>query len=98
MEGALKTLLDASSGMLYMLGLMALVASISTLLTRLVTRKSTLKWVWNNWNPLGAALLVLGLAAIVYGWVGLGLQTGNGSSLVGLGLLLSATGLWMVSL
>ena len=52
--------------------------------------------VWRVWNLLGAALLALGVLGMAYAWGALGLQSGTGSLLLGLGLLLASAGLWML--
>ena len=77
-------------------GLVLLIGVVSHALAWVLTRRRTVHWVWGYWNVLGAALLAMGVAAIGYGWLALGLQTGLGSIMVGLGLLLASAGLWML--
>ncbi len=76
--------------------LVVLIGVTAHVLTWLVFRRRALTWVWGYWNVVGAALMVLGLGAIGYGWLAFGLATGAGSALVGLGLLLASAGLWMI--
>ena len=82
--------------LLYVAGLMVSIAALAHALGFVLTRRGTVGWVWRFWNVLRVGLLVAGLAALGYGWLVLGLQTGTGSTLVGLGILLASAGLWMI--
>ena len=92
----LDGLAEMGRTLLYLAGLVLLIGVLSHALAWVFTRKRTVRWVWQTWNLLGAVLLLIGLAAIGYGWLVLGLQTGAGSAVAGLGLLLASAGLWMI--
>jgi hypothetical protein len=77
-------------------GLVVLIGVTAHALTWLLTRRATARWVWSYWNALGSTMLLAGLAVLGYGWLAFGLQTGTGSVVAGLGLLLLSAGLWML--
>ncbi len=95
-DRALQTLGDAAATLAYVVGLVVLVAVGSHALAWLLTRRRTAAWVWGYWNGVGAAILVVGLAAVAYAWLAVGLATPLGSAVAGVGLLLLSAGLWML--
>jgi hypothetical protein len=92
----LDRLADAGRTLLLLAGAAVGIGALAHFLGWLVVRSRTAHLVWRAWSVLGVGLLLAGLAAIGYGWGVLGLQTGAGSALVGLGLLLASAGLWMI--
>jgi hypothetical protein len=92
----LDRIADTGRLLLYVAGLMVFIGAVAHALGFLLARRGTVRWVWRFWNVLGAALLAAGLGALGYGWLVLGLHTGAGSALVGLGILLASAGLWMI--
>ena len=92
----LGPLADMGRTLLFIAGLVVFIGAAAHALGWLLLRQRTARWVWRFWNVVGAALLLLGVAAIGYGWLGLGLHTGAGSLVTGLGVLLASAGLWML--
>jgi hypothetical protein len=92
----LETLADTGRALLYLAGLVVLIGAVAHGLGWVLTRRRTVRWVWRAWNVLGVLLLVSGVAAMGVGWMVLGWQTGMGSAVTGLGLLLASVGLWMI--
>ena len=92
----LERVAEAGRLLLYVGGLIVAIGALSHALAWVLTRERTVRWVWRAWNVLGTVLLLVGMAAIGYGWLGLGLQTAPGSVVAGLGLLLASAGLWMI--
>jgi hypothetical protein len=95
-EHAVQVAGDAASFLAYYAGLVVLIGVVAHGLTWVITRKRTFHWVWNYWNAVGAALMLMGLAGIAYGGLALGVHTVPGTGMAGLGLLLLSAGLWMV--
>jgi len=95
-RGVLGSLGDFVRTLAYLGALVLLIGAIAHGLAWLLTRRRTAAWVWGAWNGLGAALLVLGTAATVYAWLGLGLETTLGGLLAALGVLVASAGLWML--
>jgi hypothetical protein len=96
LEGAARTVGDAVSTLLSIGGLVIFIGVSAHALTWALMRRRAVQWVWGYWNILGSALLLLGLTAIGYGWLALGLESAGGSTLAGVGLLLASAGLWMI--
>ncbi|HEV8675677.1 MAG TPA: hypothetical protein VGX21_16645 [Methylomirabilota bacterium] len=96
LERAVQTAAHAASFLAYYAGLVVLIGVVAHVVTWVITRKGTARWVWNYWTVVGAVLMLAGLAGIGYGWLGLGLDTVAGTGAAGLGLLLLSAGLWMV--
>jgi hypothetical protein len=82
--------------LLFILGGVVLVGALAHALGWLLARRQTAQFVWRAWNVLGALLLGLGVLGMAYAWVVLGLQSGGGSLLLGLGLLFASAGIWML--
>ena len=82
--------------LLYLAAFIVLIGATAHAVTWLLFRQRTARWVWSYWNLLGTTLLALGVAAMAYGWLGLGLETAAGSAVTGAGLLLASAGLWML--
>jgi hypothetical protein len=87
---------DAARLLVYFAAAVVLLGASAHAFTWLLMRRGGVQWVWGYWNALGAALLVVGTAAMGYGWLVLGLSTTAGSLVSGLGLLLASAGLWML--
>ncbi|MGH7320113.1 MAG: phosphosulfolactate synthase [Candidatus Rokuibacteriota bacterium] len=96
LERVLETAGEAFRTLVFIAGLMVLVGALAHAITWLIARKRTARWVWTYWNGFGILLLVLGVAALGYAWLDLGLQTTGGGALAALGLLLASAGLWML--
>ena len=92
----LATLVDFGETLLFLVGGVVLIGALAHALGWALARRTTAQFVWRAWNVLGAGLLLGGVAAMAYGWGGLGLQSGLGSLLLGTGLLLASAGLWML--
>jgi hypothetical protein len=82
--------------LLFLLGGVVLIGALAHGLGWLVARRRAAEFVWRAWNVLGALLLGIGVLSMAYAWGVLGLQSGWGSLLLGLGLLLTSAGLWML--
>ena len=92
----LSKLTDFGETLLFLLGGVVLLGALANMLGWLLARRRTAEFVWRAWNVLGAALLGGGILAMAYAWVALGLQSGWGSLVLGLGLLLASAGIWML--
>jgi len=92
----LKTLVDFGETLLFLFGGVVLIGALAHALGWLLARRRTAEFVWRAWNVLGAVLLGAGILGMAYAWVALGLQSGWGSLLLGLGLLLASAGIWML--
>ena len=92
----LGTLTEFGETLLLLLGGAVLIGALAHALGWLLLRRRTAHIVWRAWNLLGAFLLALGVLGMAYAWGALGLQSGAGSLLLGLGLLLASAGLWML--
>lgn len=99
-EAVLREVLGAGAlvlrTLLYLAAAVVLLGALAHALTWLCFHRRAARWVWNAWNLVGTGLLAAGVAAMGYGWLGLGLDTGAGSALAGFGLLLASAGLWML--
>ena len=91
-----ESLAETGRTLLFVVALMVSIGATSHLLAWVFTRRRTVRLVWRAWNVLGTLLLLLGVVALGYGWLALGLQSGGGSAVVGLGLLLASAGIWML--
>lgn len=91
-----RMLVEWAETLLFLLAGGVLIGAVAHLLGWLLARRRTAEFVWRAWNVLGALLLGLGILGMGYAWVELGLQSGGGSLLLGLGLLLASAGLWML--
>jgi hypothetical protein len=89
-------LVEWAETLLFLLAGGVLIGAVAHLLGWLLARRGTAEFVWRAWNVLGVLLLGLGILGMGYAWVALGLQSGWGSVLLGLGLLLASAGLWML--
>jgi len=92
----LKILVDFGETLLFLFGGVVLIGALAHALGWLLARRRTAEFVWRAWNVLGAVLLGAGILGMAYAWVALGLQSGWGSLLLGLGLLLASAGIWML--
>jgi len=92
----LSTLTAFGETLLFLLGGVVLIGALANMLGWVLARRGTAEFVWRAWNVLGAGLLGVGVLAMAYVWVALGLQSGWGSLLLGLGLLLASAGIWML--
>jgi hypothetical protein len=92
----LSTLTAFGETLLFLLGGVVLIGALANMLGWVLARRGTAEFVWRAWNVLGAGLLGVGVLAMAYAWVALGLQSGWGSLLLGLGLLLASAGIWML--
>ena len=92
----LKTLTEFAEMVLLLVGAGVLLGAVAHTLGWLLGRRRTAGFVWRAWNVLGVLFLAVGLVAMGYAWWGLGMQSGLGSLLLGLGLLLASVGLWML--
>ena len=92
----LATLKEFGLTLLLLLGGVVMVAALAHGVGWLLLRRRTAGLVWEAWNVLGGCLLALGVLSMAYAWLGLGLQSGAGSVLLGLGLLRASAGLWML--
>jgi hypothetical protein len=82
--------------LLLLAGAVVLLGAMAHVLGWLLVRRRTARLVWRAWNVLGVLFLGVGILSMVYAWWALGLQSGFGSLLLGLGLLLASAGLWML--
>jgi hypothetical protein len=82
--------------LLLLVGVVVLLGAVAHALGWLLVRRRTGRLVWRAWNLLGVLFLVAGVLSMAYAWGVLGLQSGLGSALLGLGLLLASAGLWML--
>lgn len=82
--------------LLLMVGIVVLLGAVAHTLGWLLVRRRAARLVWRAWNVLGVLLLGAGVLSMAYAWWALGLQSGLGSVLLGLGLLLASAGLWML--
>ena len=92
----LERLAETGRILVYAAALVVAIGAVSHLLGWLFLRERTVRFVWAAWNVLGAGLLVAGTVALGYAWLALGLQSGWGSTLAGVGLLLASAGIWML--
>jgi hypothetical protein len=92
----LERVAEAGRFLLYGAALVVGIGAVSHALGWLLVRRGTVSFVWAAWNVLGALLLAAGVAVIGYGWLGVGLHTGWGSTVAGVGLLLASAGIWML--
>lgn len=92
----LRALRDFGETVLFLLGGVVLIGALAHALGWLLVRRGTAAFVWRAWNVLGALLLGAGVLSMVYAWGALGLQSAWGSLLLGLGVLLASTGIWMI--
>ena len=90
------TLVNFGETLLFLFGGVVLIGALAHALGWLLARRRTAEFVWRAWNVLGAGLLGAGILGMAYAWVALGLQSGWGSLLLGLGLLLASAGIWML--
>ena len=81
---------------LFLLGGAVLIGALAHALGWLLARRRTAEFVWQAWNVLGVVLLGLGVLGMGYAWLALGPQSGWGSVVLGLGLLLASAGIWML--
>jgi hypothetical protein len=82
--------------LLFLLAGVVLIGAVAHAAGWFLARRQAAEFVWRAWNILGILLLGLGILGMGYAWVALGLQSGPGSLLLGLGLLLASAGLWML--
>jgi hypothetical protein len=92
----LRAMAEFGETLLILLGGALLIGALAQAVGWLLARRRTAQIVWRAWNLLGALLLALGILGMAYAWGALGLQSGAGSLLLGLGLLLASAGLWML--
>jgi hypothetical protein len=92
----LRAMAEFGETLLILLGGALLIGALAQAVGWLLARRRTAQIVWRAWNLLGALLLALGILGMAYAWGALGLQSGAGSLLLGLGLLLASVGLWML--
>jgi hypothetical protein len=92
----LRVLADFGATLLLLLGAVVLIGALAHALGWLLARRRTAQFVWRAWNVLGALLLGVGVLGMAYAWGTLGLESGWGGLLLGLGLLLASAGLWML--
>jgi hypothetical protein len=92
----LRMLTDFGETLLFLLGGVVLIGALAHALGWVLARRRTVEFVWEAWNVLGAVLLGAGILGMAYAWLALGLQSGGGSLLLGLGLLLASAGIWML--
>jgi hypothetical protein len=81
---------------LLLVGAVVLLGAVAHALAWLLVRRRTARLVWRAWNVLGVLFLGLGVLGMAYAWWGLGLHSGLGSVVLGVGLLLASAGLWML--
>jgi hypothetical protein len=91
-----RTLADFGQTLLLLAGGVVLIGALAHALGWLLVRRRAARFVWRAWNLLGGLLLGVGVLSMAYAWWALGLQSGPGSLLLGLGLLLASAGLWML--
>ena len=91
-----RVLVGFAETLVLLLGGVVLIGALAHALGWLLARRQTVQFVWRAWNLLGELLLGFGVLGMVYAWGALGLQSGSGSLLLGLALLLASAGLWML--
>jgi hypothetical protein len=89
-------LVEFAETVVFLLAGVVLLGALAHLLGWLLARRQTAQFVWRAWNVLGMLFLGLGVVGIVYAWGTLGLQSGWGSLLLGLGVLFASAGIWML--
>ena len=89
-------LVEFAETVVFLLAGGVLLGAVAHLLGWLLARRQTAQFVWRAWNVLGMLFLGLGVVGIVYAWGTLGLQSGWGSLLLGLGVLFASAGIWML--
>ena len=89
-------LVEFAETVVFLLAGVVLLGAVAHLLGWLLARRQTAQFVWRAWNVLGMLFLGLGVVGIVYAWGTLGLQSGWGSLLLGLGVLFASAGIWML--
>jgi len=89
-------LVEFAETVVFLLAGVVLLGAVAHLLGWLLARRQTAQFVWRAWNVLGMLFLGLGVVGMVYAWGTLGLQSGWGSLLLGLGVLLASAGIWML--
>ena len=92
----LRTLTEFAETLLFLFGGVVLIGALAHALGWLLARRRTAEFVWRAWNVLGALFLGAGIPGMAYAWGVLGFQSGWGSLLLGLGLLLASAGIWML--
>jgi hypothetical protein len=92
----MKALAGFGETLLFLLGGVILIGALAHALGWFLAGRRTAEFVWRAWNVLGALLLGIGILGMAYAWGALGLQSGPGSLLLGLGLLLASAGIWML--
>ena len=92
----LRMLVEWGETLLFLLSCVVLLGALAHALGWLLARRGTAQFVWRAWNVLGALLLGTGIVSMAYAWTALGLQSGWGSLVLGLGLLLASAGIWML--
>lgn len=92
----MRVLVEFAETLVFILGGVVLIGALAHVLGWFLARRQTARFVWRAWNVLGALLLGLGVLGMAYAWGAVGLQSGWGSPLLGLGLLLASAGLWML--
>jgi hypothetical protein len=92
----LRALGEFAETLVLILAGVVLIGAVAHALGWLLARRVTARFVWRAWNLLGVLLLGVGLLCMAYGWGALGLQSGGGNLLLGLGLLLASAGIWML--
>jgi hypothetical protein len=92
----LKTLVDFGQTFLLLAGGVVLIGALAHAVGWVLVRRRAAGFVWRAWNLLGGLLLGVGVLSMAYAWGVLGLQSGSGTLLLGLGLLLASAGLWML--
>jgi len=89
-------LVEFAETVVFLLAGGVLLGAVAHLLGWLLARRQTAQFVWRAWNVLGMLFLGLGVVGMVYAWGTLGLQSGWGSLLLGLGVLFASAGIWML--
>jgi hypothetical protein len=89
-------LVEFAETVVFLLAGVVLLGAVAHLLGWLLARRQTAQFVWRAWNVLGMLFLGLGVVGMVYAWGTLGLQSGWGSLLLGLGVLFASAGIWML--
>jgi len=92
----MRMLVEFAETVVFLLAGVVLLGAVAHLLGWLLARRQTAQFVWRAWNVLGMLFLGLGVVGMVYAWGTLGLQSGWGSLLLGLGVLFASAGIWML--
>jgi hypothetical protein len=92
----MTALADFAATLVLLLGGAILIGTVAHALGWFLARRATAEFVWRTWNLFGVGLLLVGIVGMAYAWAALGLQSGTGSLLLGLGLLLASAGIWML--